>query len=385
VANGIQVTNNSYGTSLDPGTLTREAFERAEGAGVVNIAAAGNAGDCAGTSDNVGYPARYSSVIAVAATAPDDGSLCFSSTGADVELAAPGHNINSTLPGGLLGLMSGTSMASPHVAGTAALILSAPVTDLNGNGLVNDEVRRILDCTADDLGNVGRDTWYGFGLVDAAAAVGAVSTPPACAFVSVTTDKPRYSIGIDVTAQLTAVVTDHSGSQITGLGPEAFATVLDGAVPSAPAENFAEIAPATYSWSIAIPAALGRHTVAVSVIYGEGSGGGSGSFDVVDTNVMHVTSLTYSLNGGPKSNRNLTITVPVVDGTGAPVAGAAVSVVVKRNGTILSTGTAPTNVAGNALFELKNCPSGTYQTQITAVNKSGVTWDNVTPPNQFSK
>jgi hypothetical protein len=71
--------------------------------------------------------------------------------------------------------------------------------------------------------------------------------------------------------------------------------------------------------------------------------------------------------------------------TGTPVAGAIVSVVVKRNGTIFSTGTASTNVAGNAMFELRNAPSGTYHTQISGVDKSGLAWDQITPTNQFSK
>ena len=69
-------------------------------------------------------------------------------------------------------------MASPHVAGTAALIIGAGVTDANGNGRINDEVREILTTTALDLGASGRDPFYGFGLVNASAAVAAVNQPP---------------------------------------------------------------------------------------------------------------------------------------------------------------------------------------------------------------
>ena len=61
-------------------------------------------------------------------------------------------------------------MASPHVAGVAALILAKGVTDANGNGRMNDEVRQKMNSTAQDLGATGRDAQYGYGLVSAAAA-----------------------------------------------------------------------------------------------------------------------------------------------------------------------------------------------------------------------
>jgi subtilisin family serine protease len=169
VAAGARVTNSSFGSTSDPGTTVSNAYAAAAAAGIVNVAAAGNSGNCAGKNNSVGYPARYSSVIAVAATNASDGRPCFSSTGPDVELAAPGVSILSTVPGGYA-VYSGTSMASPHVAGAAALLISAGITN----------VRAVLDSTARDLGAKGRDTLYGYGLVDVMAALGTqpVTQPP---------------------------------------------------------------------------------------------------------------------------------------------------------------------------------------------------------------
>jgi len=174
VANGIQVTNNSYGSASNPGTIVENAFKNANANGVLSIAAAGNSGNCSGKSNSVGYPAQYASVVAVAATNKSDGRPCFSSTGPTVELAAPGVAINSTKLGGGYVEYNGTSMASPHVAGVAALVIAAGITDTNSNGLINDEVRKVLSDTAEDLGVSGRDTSFGWGLVSASAAVAAV-------------------------------------------------------------------------------------------------------------------------------------------------------------------------------------------------------------------
>ena len=242
ITNGIQITNNSYGSTQDPGSLVKDEFDKAAAAGLLHVAAAGNSGNCAGTGDSVLFPARYDSVIAVAATDQNDVSPCFSSTGPTVELAAPGVSINSAAPGGGYQVLSGTSMASPHVAGTAALVISAGVTDTNANGRVNDEVRNILDNTAHDLGTAGRDTWYGFGLVDAAAAVAGAKPPPAGVTVSVTTNKSSYTSGVDTSAQLTAVVKNETGAAIIGLSSSAFVTRLDGALVTV---SFAETAAGT--------------------------------------------------------------------------------------------------------------------------------------------
>jgi subtilisin len=171
VKNGIQVTNNSYGSSVDPGISVQNAFINSYTAGVLHIASAGNSGKANGRGDNVGFPAQYDSVVAVAATDSNDARAYFSSTGPDVEIAAPGVAILSTVPGGGYESWNGTSMASPHVAGVAALVMAS------NSGLSNVDVRERLVSTAEDLGVAGRDTWFGYGLVDAEKAAAKIVDP----------------------------------------------------------------------------------------------------------------------------------------------------------------------------------------------------------------
>ena len=173
VVDGAQVISMSLGGPSSNQALYDACFA-AKDAGVVVVCSAGNEGNSR-IRDTIGYPARYDCVIAVGATDVNDKLARFSSTGPEIDVVAPGVNILSdykdvTPNDGLnqdTWTMSGTSMACPHVAGTAALMLKA------NPSLTPDEVQSILQETAIDKGTTGFDTYYGWGRIDAAAAVAA--------------------------------------------------------------------------------------------------------------------------------------------------------------------------------------------------------------------
>lgn len=167
IVNGIQVVNMSLGTSSDVSSF-HEAVTRAKAAGITLVAAAGN--DYGGP---VNFPAAYSEVIAVSATNSANVIASFSSVGPQVDLAAPGVSIFSTYKGSGYATLSGTSMASPHAAGAAAMLLTQTAKcDTNFDGKCSpDEVQARLEATATELGATGKDGLYGAGLVNVASAV----------------------------------------------------------------------------------------------------------------------------------------------------------------------------------------------------------------------
>lgn len=240
IDNDIQVANFSLGWDSDPGLTVAEAFERAEAAGIVLVAAACNNGNPPGKGDNVCWPAKYPSVIAVAATDSRDVRARFSSTGIDVELTAPGAGVFSTWnddtgyydPQPVCRLYvndegvdcykygSGTSMASPHVAGAAALVLESGIEDAH-------DVRMRLRDTAEDLGADGWDSWYGYGMVDVAEAVDAGSVPEPQPHIDITeVDPPTVGVGTtdDVEVIGTGFTSDVVLSFEGGRGPAPMAS-----------------------------------------------------------------------------------------------------------------------------------------------------------------
>lgn len=173
---GAQVMNLSLGGGPRSRVL-ESAVAYARGKGVLVVCAAGNGGRA-----RVEYPAAYRGAFAVSSVGPTKNLAFYSSYGPEVAVAGPGGDKNiGGDEGGILqntivadrpdqtGIYlsyQGTSMAAPHVAGVAALVISAGVTDVS-------RVEAILRETAEDLGKSGRDDRFGDGLVNAAQAVAA--------------------------------------------------------------------------------------------------------------------------------------------------------------------------------------------------------------------
>ncbi len=160
---GAKIISMSLGTYFEPPQFFYDAIKYAYDNGVLLVAAAGNSG-----GGLISWPAHYEEVIAVSATDAIDNLAPFSSRGNAIELSAPGVNIYSTLPGNQYGYASGTSMACPHVSGVAALIWSAYPN------FTRDKVRTHLQLTTDDLGEPGRDPYFGYGRINARRAVGGI-------------------------------------------------------------------------------------------------------------------------------------------------------------------------------------------------------------------
>ena len=159
--NGARIINLSLG-GPDPFPPLQEALAYARARGALSVAATGN------KSEPVYYPAAYPEAMAVAATDSSDARGSFSNYGPAVSVAAPGVGVESTLPGGQYGLLTGTSVAAPHVAGLAALIWSLH-PDYSAS-----QVQRTIELSASDVNAAalpGRDHQLGWGRIDAGRAV----------------------------------------------------------------------------------------------------------------------------------------------------------------------------------------------------------------------
>jgi serine protease len=184
--NGAKIINLSLGGDA-PSTTLETAVAYAYNHGVVVIAASGNDG-----AASVDYPAAYDAyVIAVGATRYDETRASYSNYGSSLDVVAPGGDVDvdqneDEYGDGVLQqtfkpyesfvakadptdwgywFFEGTSMATPHVAGVAALLAAQDAT------LTPAQIRYVLESTGEDLGAAGRDDAYGWGLIDAQAAL----------------------------------------------------------------------------------------------------------------------------------------------------------------------------------------------------------------------
>ncbi len=215
VDNGADVINMSLGGSTGSSAL-HDAIQYAYSNGVTVVAASGN--------DNaaVGYPAVYDEVIAVGATRYDEARAPYSNFGPELDVVAPGGDtsVDQNGDGYVDGVLQqtfgrnlnefsyyfyqGTSMAAPHVAAAAAMLIS------NGNATTPDEVREALQSTADDLGASGFDEQFGHGLINLPAAL-AWSAGPVDNAPTVSVTAPTDGAVVAGSVLVTATAADDNG------------------------------------------------------------------------------------------------------------------------------------------------------------------------------
>lgn len=370
----IVATNNSWGGGGNDNALF-DAIGRANTAGILFIAAAGNEG-----SDNdttVRYPSGYNlpNIIAVASIAKDGTKSSFSNYGANsVDIGAPGSGIWSTLPGNTYGSYNGTSMATPHVTGAVALFKSK-----NPNAGVS-EVKAALYGWSVPTASLAGKTATGSRLnVGGNSFTGVTSAPSSPKDLSAST-APAPSGKTTVTLNWAAPFSD--GGEPTGFAYQVVRTMGGAQTSFSPVGT-------TYTDTVSD----GTYTYEVVASNVKGKGAPSAPAVVIAggtavTNVVRVTS-PNGTNGYSLSRKNLLVKVNLLDATNAVVANANVTVAIDyrklASAAVSNTysGTSATNSAGDVSFQILNAPAGFYSTRVTAVSDSR--WDGKTPTNEYQK
>jgi len=416
--NGAEVINMSLGGSSASSTL-EDAINYAWSKGVVVVAAAGNYGNTAPL-----YPAYYTNCIAVAATDSLDRLAGWSNYGDWVDVAAPGVGIYATLKNNGYGYKSGTSMAAPHVAGLAGLVFTT-VSDTNGDGRLNDEVRSRIEAACDDIGVSG----IGYGRINAARAVGSVPvlagritgqvtdakdgsaisgaqvsdgirtaltdaagmytiddvSPGSCQVVASKQGYQSSSLTVHVLSGATAVA-NFSLSQIIVPGsitgsvtdaehasPVVGATVSDGTrtttTDEAGAYAIVDVPPGTYE----VTAGKEGYESLTSTVTVVSGGTAVMNFSLnqksPSTNAMWVETILFTTRGV-----NLFIEVRVVSASGI-LPGADVDLSLECSSGELRNFSGTTNTAGLVKFKLGKAPDGSYRAAVINLTCSGFIWD----------
>ncbi len=325
VDNGAKVISLSLGGSY-PSTTLEEAVAYAYKNNVTMISAIGNDNESTAL-----YPAAYDDyVIAVGATQYDETKAPYSNYGPSLDLVAPGGNNNldqnnDSYADGVLQqtfdsspvcdfdyyFFQGTSMATPHVSGVSALLIA------NGDANTPDEVRTTLQETAKDKGDTGRDDTYGWGIVDAYAALQWTAapdiTPPVISNVNAT---DITDLSVKITWD-----TDEPADSLVRYGTESgnyTDNVSDSAYVTSHAIDLTELAPETTYYYV-VNSTDKSGNLAESFEYN------FTTKEALPTPEMHVASIDMELVSRYQGwNYYVTATVTIVDNTGSSVEDATV-------------------------------------------------------------
>lgn len=294
---GARVANISYG-GVAGSSAVQSAADYMRSKGGLVVVSAGNNGIDEGITPTA-------SMIPVSATDETDNRTSWSSYGSFVAVAAPGQNIWTTQRGGSYGAWWGTSLASPVVAGTVALLMSARPT------LSNTTIQNALFSTAVDLGAAGRDPYYGWGRINAAAAVQSVLAAPApdTQSPSVTVSAPLGGALISGLVAIDVGASDNQGVARVDLRVNGTVVASDTS------------APYGFSWD-STRVANGPVTISATAVDAAGNVGSSASVTLSVSNVAAsdtqapVVAFSKPANNTRLSGNTVSITTSASDNAG---------------------------------------------------------------------
>ena len=432
VQNGANVVSMSWGGGESSSETSSDAYFTSNA--VTYVASAGDSGESTG----VEWPAASPNVIGVGGTTlviNSDGSYgsetAWGSSGGGIStvepipswqtgwssylgsfrgvpdvsyLADPNYGVYVRYNGGWYEF-GGTSVGAPQWAALIALAnqqrgagLPTPGQAIysvanNGqlNGLYTINPNNFHDVTSGNNGGDPDDQGiFGYDLVTGVGSPLAGSLVPALATWGTAPPSPDFSLSISPST-VTVPSTGGQATYTVSVTPlNGFSGTVDlslGSVPSG----------VTPSWTTTQVDATTTTSTGLTLTVAPGTSVGAYSFSVTGTSTtpslthqasatlavantpttMTVSSISYSTSG--RRNANLDVTLTVVDNTGAPVSGAAVSITLDLNGSPVGSGTASTGSNGRVTFQLNNAPRGTYHTVVNSVTASGLTWDNGYP------
>jgi hypothetical protein len=325
--------------------------------GITAVIAAGNTGSI------VSSPACASKAIAVGAVARNDTRPSWSGSGNALDIVSPGVDIYSTMPGNEYAYLSGTSMATPQVSATIALLKQ------KNSDLTDSAIKDALYKTAKDLGSAGWDRYYGWGRVDALAAVNSVPLPGSFDF-SIGVNPAGASVTQGGSIKVNVTITLLSGSSqpvsLSGSISPATTKISGGLSPTTGYPTYTSVG----SISTFTDTPPGTYTITIT-----GNGGALTRSTTFTLTVIAASkpSLAVSVTTDKASytyGSTVYLTIKVTDSsTGNGVAGAALKVTLTGPNGVIGSGTGTTDPNGflYANFKISSSfPAGTYTLQAEA-------------------